>query len=67
MYKIERIMLYHLPKKIAHKIMYRRKFHKSLNLKNPRTIDDKLHWLMLNEFGQMETNLTDKVLAKDYV
>lgn len=67
MFKIERIILYHLPHKIAHKIMYRRKYHKNLNLKNPTTIDDKLHWLMLNEFGEKETKLTDKILVKEYV
>lgn len=47
--------------------MYRRKYHKKLNLKKPKTIDDKLHWLMLNEFGEKETNLTDKILVKEYV
>ena len=67
MYKIERIILYHLPHKMAHRIMYRRKYHQKLNLEKPETIDDKLHWLMINEFGKNESNLTDKILVKEYV
>ena len=49
---------------MAHRIMYRRKYHQKLNLEKPETIDDKLHWLMINEFGKNESNLTDKILVK---
>lgn len=67
MHKIIRGILYCLPHKIAHKIMYKIKYNKRLNLENPKTIDDKLHWMMLNEFGNKEANLTDKILVKEYV
>ena len=48
-------------------MMYKIKYNKRLNLENPKTIDDKLHWMMLNEFGNKEANLTDKILVKEYV
>ena len=52
---------------MAHRIMYRRKYHQKLNLEKPETIDDKLHWLMINEFGKNESNLTDKILVKELI
>ncbi len=67
MLKFEKFLLYCLPKKIAHKLMYRRKYHKKLDLDNPTTIDEKIHWLIINEFGSKETLLTDKVKVREYI
>ena len=67
MNKLERIILYHFPKKTAHKIMYKIKYHKKLDLENPTTIDEKMHFMIVNEFGEKEAQLTDKVQMRKYV
>lgn len=67
MNKLERIILYHLPKKTSHKIMYQIKYHKKLDLENPTTIDEKMHFMIVNEFGKKEAQLTDKVQMRKYV
>ena len=35
---------HHNPEKLA-KLLYRRKFHKELNLNNPQTFNEKVNWL----------------------
>ncbi len=48
-------------------LMYRRHFGKKLDLKNPKTFNEKLQWLKLNNRKDIYTTMVDKYAAKDYV
>lgn len=48
-------------------ISYFTKTDKKLNLKNPRTIDEKIQWLKLYDNNPVKTKLTDKVLVRDWI
>lgn len=39
----------------------------SLNLKHPKTFNEKIQWLKLYDSSPLKTQLTDKVLVRDYV
>lgn len=65
--KIWNELLWLLPKKIAHKILYRKVMHESLDLKNPKDINQKLHYLMVYKYGKKEAELADKHRVKEYV
>ncbi len=40
---------------------------KELNLKNPKTFNEKIQWLKLYDVTPLKTRLTDKVLVRDWV
>lgn len=48
------------------KLKYYFYFHKKLDLKNPRTYNEKLQWLKINDKKSEYTNMVDKVEAKKY-
>lgn len=56
-----------LPKKVSHKLLYYKYFHKKLDLNNPKTLNEKIHWLEINYYGKREGDLTDKNKVKDYI
>lgn len=43
------------------------KFGKNLNLKNPRTFNEKMQWLKLHDRNPEYTKMVDKYSAKEYV
>ena len=49
------------------KMRYKNVFNKSLNLKNPKTFNEKLQWLKLYDRNPLYTKLVDKYEVKDYV
>ena len=49
------------------KIKYFLKFHKRLNLKNPKTFNEKLQWLKLYDRNPSYIKMVDKYEAKKYV
>lgn len=49
------------------KMMYRCRFHKKLDLKNPKTFNEKLQWLKLHDRKPEYTQMVDKYLAKKYI
>ncbi len=49
------------------KMLYRYKFRKPLNLKNPETYSEKLQWLKLYDRRAEYTRMVDKFEAKQYV
>ena len=65
--KIYHKLLNFFPKKMAHKILYYSVTKKKLNLDNPKDINEKIQWLILNEYGTKEAKLTDKYLVREYV
>ena len=51
------------------KVVYRTKFKKSIDLKHPRTLDEKIQWLKLNTYrgNQLVNQCADKYRVRDYV
>jgi len=49
------------------KILFKLRLNKSLNLKNPKTFNEKLQWLKLYDRKPIYTTMVDKYQAKEYV
>lgn len=60
-------LLNYIPDKIYLKIMYRELLEKKLDLKNPRTFNEKIQWLKLYDRKNIYVNMVDKLVAKNYV
>ncbi len=56
-----------LPSKIHIQLQYFYHFHKFVNLKNPKTFNEKLQWLKLYNRNPVYTTMVDKYKVKDYV
>lgn len=56
-----------LPDDIYLKIRFRARIGKWLNLKNPKSFNEKLQWLKLYNRKPQYTNMVDKYAVKDYV
>ena len=56
-----------VPDKMWIKYKYKRKFGKKLNLKNPKTFNEKLQWMKLYYRNPVCTTIVDKYEAKRYV
>ena len=66
-HKIFIFILKIIPKKLGHRLLYYKHLHKKLDLKNPTTLNEKVHWLELNYYGEKEGFLSDKNKVKDYI
>lgn len=49
------------------KLFYKLKFNKELNLEDPKTFNEKLQWLKLNDRKYVYTTMVDKYEVKKYV
>lgn len=56
-----------LPDSTYIKLHYRFQMGKKLNLKDPKTFQEKLQWLKLHDHNPEYGKMVDKVLVKDYV
>ena len=56
-----------IPDKQFIKLMYRVRMGKKLDLKNPKTFNEKLQWIKLNDRKDIYTTMVDKYEAKKYV
>lgn len=56
-----------IPDALYLQLRYRRVFHRHLNLKNPKTFNEKLQWLKLYDRKPEYTRMVDKYEAKQYV
>lgn len=56
-----------IPDKIYLKLLYRKVFKKKLNLKNPKTFNEKMQWLKLYDRNPLYTTLVDKYQVKQYI
>ncbi|WP_313344617.1 ATP-grasp fold amidoligase family protein [Lacrimispora sp.] len=56
-----------LPDKIYLKILFRAHLNKKLDLKNPKTFNEKLQWLKLYDHNPIYTTMVDKYEVKRYV
>lgn len=55
------------PSRLYIKLLFRLRMGYKLNLKNPKTFNEKLQWLKLYDNKPEYTNMVDKALAKEYV
>lgn len=55
------------PDKFFLKLKYRVEMGKKLNLKNPKSFNEKLQWLKLNDRNPEYTKMVDKYEAREYV
>ena len=65
--KLDRFGIIRLSDEEYLKIMYKSIFNKDLDLKNPKTFNEKLQWLKLNDRKDIYTKMVDKYEAKKYV
>lgn len=56
-----------IPDKLYIKFKYFIFFHKKIDLKKPKTFNEKINWLKLYDRKEIYTTMVDKYLAKDYV
>ena len=62
-----RIILSFIPDKLFLQLMYRRRMHKYLNLKSPKTFNEKLNWLKLYDRRPEYTIYVDKYKVREYI
>lgn len=56
-----------IPDKLYLRMLYRRVFNKKLDLKNPKTFNEKLQWMKLYDRRPEYTTMVDKYAVKEYV
>ena len=56
-----------LPDRFYVSLKYFYRFHKFPNLKNPKTYNEKLQWMKLNDHNELYHTLADKYEVKKYV
>ena len=56
-----------MPDKMFLKTQYRFALHKKLNLENPKTFNEKIQWLKINDRRPEYTDMVDKFSVKKYV
>lgn len=65
--KIYRFILYMLPRKTAHELKYYKIKKRRLNLINPKTYDECIHWLIVNAYDESYGKYADKLEVREYV
>ena len=56
-----------LPDRVFIDIKYYAHFHRFPNLNNPKTFNEKIQWLKLNDRRSVYTTMVDKFQAKEYI
>ena len=56
-----------IPDKLYLKLKFRQRTGKRLNLREPRTFNEKLQWLKFNYRFPLQSIVSDKLLVRDYV
>lgn len=66
--RIKSEVVWHLPKKAAHQIIYKR-FHNGMkiNLKDPSTYDEIIHFHSINTYDDHFAKYADKLMVRDFV
>ncbi len=59
--------LYHMPKKTARAIWFKKQHGYKMDFGNPKTLDEKLNWLLVYHIGKVHGIYADKVRVRDYV
>lgn len=64
---VSRRALFVLPASVHLKILFKKKISRKLDLKNPKSFNEKIQWLKLNDRNPRYTELVDKYDAKEYI
>ncbi len=56
-----------LPDKLFLKRQYKKRLGKILNLKHPKTFNEKIQWLKLYDRSPLHTLISDKYAVREYV
>lgn len=64
---IERKILWNIPRRMAHKIIYFQRHHKMMNMKAPMEYDEKIHQLMAEMYDESYGKYADKYEVREYV
>lgn len=64
---LKKLLLNSLPDKLYLKLLFRHRMGESLNLKNPKTMNEKLQWLKLYDRNPQYIQLVDKYLVRNYI
>lgn len=67
MNNIKNLIRGHLPHTLAHYYIFYRKFHYFPNYWNPKTYDEKIHWLILNIYDERYSKYADKLEVRSYI
>ena len=67
LYYLEKMGLYRMSDKDYLKILFKLMTQKELNLNNPKSFNEKLQWLKLNDRKKEYTQMVDKYEVKKYV
>ena len=59
--------LYYMPKKYANSILFFSKHGYKMDWKNPKTLDEKMRWLLTYSFGRKEAYFADKYKVREYI
>lgn len=65
--ELKRFLYDLLPDKLYLKLLFKKRMGKKLDLKNPRTFNEKLQWLKLYDRKPEYTRIVDKYEAKNYI
>ncbi len=64
---VSRRVLFILPASVHLKILFKKKISRKLDLNNPKSFNEKIQWLKLNDRNPRYTELVDKYDAKEYI
>ena len=54
--KLRKATMWLLPKKTAHKILYKKVMGRTLHLKEPKDFNEKIQYLIVNKYGKKKEN-----------
>lgn len=66
-YKKMLVLLCYINHKWATKFLFNHNMEYKLNLKHPKTFNEKIQWLKLNKFDELVTKCADKIEVRKYV
>ncbi|MFR2795613.1 ATP-grasp fold amidoligase family protein [Romboutsia timonensis] len=56
-----------IPDRIYINLMFYKHFKRKVNFKNPKTLNEKVQWLKINDRKEEYTNLSDKYKVREYI
>lgn len=67
--KIIKELFWFLPPTLAHKLIYKHRMKKSLNLNNPIDFNEKIHWLIVFQYRKEKKYgiLADKIAVREFI
>ena len=66
-YNLKKKIFKMIPDKLYLKIKFRKRMGMKLNLKNPKTFNEKLQWLKLYDRKPIYTKMVDKYEVREYI